>query len=41
MLFRSYRDMMNEAGNQIEQARLLRSLGYALAALEGETELPE
>jgi len=38
---RRYRDMMNEAGNQIEQARLLRSLGYALAALEGETELPE
>lgn len=38
---RRYRTMLSSAGNQIEQARLLRSLGYALAALKGETELPE
>ena len=38
---RRYRTMLDAADNQIEQARLLRSLGYALAALEGELELPE
>lgn len=38
---RRYHVMLDAAENQIEQARLLRSLGYALAALEGETELPE
>ena len=38
---RRYRSMMDAAASQIEQARLQRSQGNALAALEGETELPE
>ena len=38
---RHYRELVDAASNQLEQARLMRSLGYALAALDGEKQLPE
>lgn len=38
---RRYRKLVDAAADEAETARLMRSLAYAIAALEGETELPE